>query len=56
MQEVSAIKKSIEKAHNEYENFMLKIKDGLSKVEKNFIEQIDATAKRLNKKNDAPSN
>ncbi len=43
-------KKAIEKAHNEYENFMLKIKDGLSKVENDFIQQIDATAKLLKKK------
>ena len=29
---------------------MLKIKDGLSKVENDFIQQIDATAKLLKKK------
>lgn len=45
-------KKAIEKAHTEYENYKQKTKDALSKVEKDFIKQIDTTAKRLKKGND----
>lgn len=45
-------KKAIEKAHTEYEKYKQKTKDALSNVEKDFIKQMDATAKRLKKKDD----
>lgn len=43
-------KKAIEKAHDEYQKYKQKTKDALSGVEKDFIKQIDTTAKRLKKK------
>jgi hypothetical protein len=41
--------KALEKAHNEYEKYREQTKDELSKVEKDFIKQIDTTAKKLKK-------
>lgn len=43
-------KKAIDKAHDEYEKFKQKTKEVLSKVEEDFIKQIDATTKQLKKK------
>jgi hypothetical protein len=42
-------KMAMEKAHAEYETYKEKTKDALSKVEKDFIEYIDETAKLLKK-------
>ncbi len=42
--------KAIEKAHSEYESYKEKIKNRISQVEKDFIKQIEETAKKLNKK------
>ena len=41
---------ALDKAHKEYEKYQKSIKNELSKVEKDFIKQIDRTSKRLNKK------
>lgn len=41
--------KALEKAHTEYEKYREQTKDELSKVEKDFIKQIDTTAKKLKK-------
>jgi hypothetical protein len=41
---------AIEKARAEYESFNDKNKNGLSKVEKDFIQQIETTAKKIKKK------
>lgn len=38
------------KAHTEYEKYKEQIKNDLSKIEKDFIKQIDTTAKKLKKK------
>ncbi|PXX23728.1 virulence RhuM family protein [Arenibacter sp. ARW7G5Y1] len=40
-------KKALKKAHEEYENYKEKMKNDLSKVEKDFIKQIDLTSKKL---------
>mgnify|MGYP003663087855 FL=1 len=40
-------KKALQKAHEEYENYKEKMKNELSKVEKDFIKQIDLTSKKL---------
>jgi len=40
---------AIEKANTEYETYKEKIKDEFSKVEKDFIDYIDETAKLLKK-------
>ncbi len=42
--------KAIEKAHNEYEIYKKKIKNRITQVEKDFIKQIDTTAKKLKNK------
>ena len=42
--------KALDKAHAEYSNYKEKIKDELSKVEKDFIKEIDSATKKLNKK------
>ena len=39
--------KAIEKAHSEYEIYKEKIKNRITQVEKDFIKQIESTAKRL---------
>lgn len=41
--------KALDKAHKEYEKYREQIKNELSKVEKDFIKQVDATAKKLKK-------
>lgn len=41
--------KALDKAHNEYEKYREQTKNELSKVEKDFIKQVDATAKKLKK-------
>lgn len=41
---------ALEKAHTEYEKFKVQIKNELSNVEKDFIKQIDSTAKKLKNK------
>lgn len=41
--------KALDKAHKEYEKFKEQIKNELSKAEKDFIKQIDTTAKKLKK-------
>jgi hypothetical protein len=41
---------AIEKAKAEYEKFTHKNKNELSKVEKDFIDQIETTAKKIKKK------
>ena len=41
--------KALNKAHQEYEKYKELIKNELSKVEKDFIKQIDTTAKKLKK-------
>lgn len=43
---------AMQKAHNEYETYKEKTKDELSKVEKDFIEYIDETAKMLKRAKD----
>lgn len=40
---------ALDKAHSEFEKYKEQTKNELSKVEKDFIKQIDATAKRLKK-------
>ncbi|MEL6944956.1 MAG: cell filamentation protein Fic, partial [Bacteroidota bacterium] len=40
-------KKAIEKAHEEYKKYKEQTKNELSKVEKDFIKQIDSTSKKL---------
>lgn len=42
--------KALDKAHKEYGKYKEQIKNELSNVEKDFIKQIDTTAKKLNKK------
>jgi hypothetical protein len=42
--------KALDKAHKEYDKYKKHINNELSKVEKDFIKQIDTTAKKLNKK------
>ena len=42
--------KALEKAHSEYRIFKERTKDELSTVEKDFVKQLDTTAKRLKKK------
>lgn len=42
--------KALDKAHKEYGKYKEQIKNELSSVEKDFIKQIDTTAKKLNKK------
>lgn len=39
--------KALEKAHHEYEKYKEKVKNELSKAEKDFIKQIDSTSKKL---------
>jgi len=41
--------KALDKAHKEYEKYREQTKNELSKVEKDFIKQVDATAKKLKK-------
>jgi hypothetical protein len=41
--------KALDKAHKEYEKYREQIKNELSKAEKDFIKQIDSTAKKLKK-------
>lgn len=41
--------KALDKAHNEYEKYREQTKNELSKAEKDFIKQIDTTAKKLKK-------
>ena len=43
--------KAIEKAHGEYEIYKEKIKNRISKVEKDFIKQLDEKAKEIKRKN-----
>lgn len=43
-------KQAIEKAHSEYEKYKQEHKNALSKVEKDFIKQIESASKRLKKK------
>jgi hypothetical protein len=45
-------KKALDKAHQEYEQFLQQQKNELSKVEKDFIEQIDQTHQKLKDKKD----
>lgn len=40
---------AMEKAHSEYEKYKKQISNGLSKVEKDYIKQIESTAKKLKK-------
>ena len=42
--------KALDKAHTEYGKYKTQIKNELSKVEKDFIQQIDATSKNLKDK------
>jgi len=41
--------KALDKAYNEYEKYKEQTKNELSKAEKDFIKQIDTTAKKLKK-------
>jgi hypothetical protein len=41
--------KAIEKAHSEYEIYKDKIKNSITQVEKDFIEQLDSETKDLKK-------
>ena len=42
--------KALEKAHNEYNKYKDRLKNELSKVEKDYIKQIETTSKKLPKK------
>ncbi|VAW12024.1 Uncharacterized protein clustered with Type I restriction-modification system [hydrothermal vent metagenome] len=42
--------KALDRAHTEYEKYKEQTKNELSNVEKDFIKQIDNTAKKLKKK------
>ena len=41
---------ALEKAHSEYNKYKDRLKNELSKVEKDYIKQIETTAKKLPKK------